>query len=249
MTLVEFLAPLKTSRSNRSKCLAVLYYCEHYSGTASMTVEAIRTALVRARVPKAAKVNVADVLAKSGEFVDSPGADENGRRLWELTDTGDRHVRDLLGLPATEAEIEHDVSALTKLAAKVSDETVRGYVEEAIKCLQAGALRAAVVFLWTGAIRTLHAEALKKGPTAVNTALQKQHPKARTVSGVEHFAWISDRVFLEATPDMGLLDKGQKDTLVEALDLRNRCGHPTKYRPGEAKARGFIEDVLGIVFT
>jgi len=45
------------------------------------------------------------------------------------------------------------------------------------------------------------------------------------------------------------LDKGQRDTLFEALGLRNRCGHPTKYRPGANKARRFIEDIANIVFT
>jgi hypothetical protein len=248
MTLVEFLAPLKNSRSNRNKCLAALYYRKHYEGTATMAVGELSAALGRARVPKAARVNVADVVAKAGEYVDSPGVDEQGRRLWQLTDTGDRFVRDLLSLPQAEPEIEHDVGALMSLAAKVSDETVRGYVEEAIKCLRAGALRAAVVFLWTGAIRTLHERALKDSKT-LNDALQKQDPKVRRVSTIEHFGWIADRVFLEATPDMGLLDKGEKDTLVEALNLRNRCGHPTKYTPREAKVRGFTEDVLGIVFV
>jgi len=39
------------------------------------------------------------------------------------------------------------------------------------------------------------------------------------------------------------------DDLSQALDLRNKCGHPTKYRPRKIKARSFIEDVVGIVFT
>lgn len=112
-----------------------------------------------------------------------------------------------------------------------------------------GALRAAVVFLWTGAIRTLHEEALKKGASTVTQAVQKQDSRIRPVSKVEHFGWVNDKAFLDATPDLGLLDKGQKDTLVDALNLRNRCGHPTKYRPGEAKARSFIDDVVGIVFV
>jgi len=45
------------------------------------------------------------------------------------------------------------------------------------------------------------------------------------------------------------LDKGQGDTLIEALGLRNRRGNPTKYRPGANKARRFIEDIANIVFT
>jgi hypothetical protein len=246
MTLVEFLAPLKSS-SSRDKCLSVLYYRKHSEGTPGMTIAEIRADLRRARVPKAAKINIADVLARAGGYVDK--ASDDGRKLWQLTDSGDRHIRELLGLPSTEPEIKEDVAALSVLAGKIRDDTVRSYVEESIRCLQVGALRAAVVFLWAGAIRTLHEESLTKDAATVNAALQKQDPKARRVSTVEHFGWIGDRTFLDATPDMGLLDKGQKDTLVDALNLRNRCGHPTKYKPREAKAKSFIEDVLGIVFT
>lgn len=109
--------------------------------------------------------------------------------------------------------------------------------------------RAAIVFLWSGAIRTLHDDALAQGEKALNAAITKQDPKARPVKRIEDFAWVKDRTFLDACPDVGVLDKGQKDTLVEAPGLRNRCGHPTKYRPGVNKARSFIEDVVGIVFT
>ena len=103
--------------------------------------------------------------------------------------------------------------------------------------------------LWSGAIRTLHEKALTKGEATVNGAIQKQAPSVRDVKKLEDFAWIRDRTFLDACPDMGVLDKGEKDTLVDELNLRNRCGHPTKYRPGVQKARSFIEDVVGVVFT
>jgi hypothetical protein len=71
---------------------------------------------------------------------------------------------------------------------------------------------------------------------------------ALTVKKVDDFAYIKDATFLKAAFDLGLLDKGQRDTLQDALDLRNKCGHPTKYKPRVNKARGFIEDVVGIVF-
>ena len=53
---------------------------------------------------------------------------------------------------------------------------------------------------------------------------------------------------LLACGDLGLLDKGERSTLEEALNLRTRCGPPTKYKPGSAKASSFIEDVVGIVW-
>ncbi len=250
MTLVEFLAPL-LKESNREKCLAVLYFHLRYlspgASSDALTVEQIRDELRKARVPKWSKINVADVLNKSGAFVDSPGLFK-GRRVWRLTTSGEKHIRAVLKLPAAEPEIEHDVTTLEALAAKVSDSIVRGYIDEAIKCLSVGALRAAVVFLWSGAIRTLQQEALAKGKKKLNPAIAKHDPKARSVNKLEDFAYIKDATSLLAFQDLGVLDKGEKGTLDEALNLRNRCGHPTKYVPGPKKASSFIEDVIGIAF-
>jgi hypothetical protein len=247
MTLAEFLAPLG-SAAQRDLCLAVLYYELRYRDRTALTVEEIREELVRARVPKASKINVADVLNKAGGLVDSPGVN-GSRRLWQLTVSGEKYIRADLNLPAAEPEIEHDVTTLESLAAKVSDLIVRDYILEAIKCLSIGALRAAVVFLWTGAIRALQEEAIARHPASLNTAISKHDPKARQVTKLEDFAYVRDATALLALQELGVLDKGEKATLGEALDLRNRCGHPTKYKPGEKKVSSFIEDVVGIVFA
>lgn len=98
-------------------------------------------------------------------------------------------------------------------------------------------------------MRTLHEAALAKGAAKVNAAIAKHDPRARAVSKVDDFAYVKDKVFLLAAFDLGLVDKGERDTLQEGLDLRNRCGHPTSYKPGEKKASGFIEDIVGIVFA
>jgi hypothetical protein len=246
MTLVEFLAPLK-SASNRERVLAVLYYRQRYDGMDALTVEQIRDGLERARAPKWKSANVADVLAKSGAYVDSPGRDGKAL-LWKLTPSGVEHVREKLGLPATDPEVEHDVGTLTALAAKVKDADVRAYVEEAITCLQVDALRACVVFLWVGAIRTIHTEMLTYPESSLNTSLQKFDQKARKVSKLDHFAYINDATALLAAQDLGMYDKSEKDTLVEALNLRNRCGHPAKYTPGVKKVSSFIEDILSTVY-
>jgi hypothetical protein len=247
MTIAEFLAPLGPG-SQRGVCLGVLYYHQHFRNKPSLTTEEIRDELKRARVPKASKINVADVLNKSGALVDSPGASRN-RRLWQLTTSGETHVRARLNLPSPTPDIDHDVATLQALAAKVSDGVVRDYVLEAIKCLSAGAIRAAIVFLWTGAIRTLQEECLTAYAATLNAAITKHDPKARPVNKLEDFAYIRDATALLAFQELGILDKGEKTTLGEGLDLRNRCGHPTKYIPGIKKASSFIEDVVGIVFA
>jgi hypothetical protein len=247
ITLVEFIAPLK-KRSQRDQCLAVLYFVERYKDSKAQTSAEIRTTLGQARVPRAAKINVADVMARSGHYVDAPTSNEHGHKLWQLTDSGREYVRGILGLPQEQPEIEADVSALTTLAGSITDPVVRGFVDEAILCLRVGALRAAVVFLWTGAIRTIQDECMAHGAPALNTALTRHDSRAKHVGKIEDFASIKDSLTLLAARDLAIVDKGEWQTLDEALGLRNRCGHPTRYKPGIKKASSFIEDVLNIVF-
>jgi len=246
MILIEFLAPIKSSI--RDRILGILYFEQRYNNVTALTVDQIRQRLRASRTARWAKINVADVLAKSGHYVDSPRTEGN-RRIWTLTDSGTKKVRELLHLPETEPEIEHDVGTLTATAAKIRDPEVQDYVNEAIKCLQVGALRAAVVFLWTGAIRTLQHKMMSHGGAAVTAALQTHDLKARKVTRVDDFAHVKDKTVLLAAKDLGVLDKGEKDSLEEALNLRNRCGHPGNYKPGEKKVSGFAEDLITIVFS
>jgi hypothetical protein len=248
VTLIEFLAQLPSPRTNRNGILATLYFMNRYQGVQDATVGQIRASLKQARYPAAGVANIAQSLSDAGHYVDTGGLGPGGARLWKLTDSGAAYVRELLGLPEAEPEIEYDVGSLTVLSAQITDENIRAYVDEAIQCLSVGALRAAIVFIWTAAIRTLHEYATAEGITKVNAALKKQDPKAREIKTADDFAYVKDRKFLDAAPDIGILDKGEKETLIEALNLRNRCGHPTKYRPKENKAKGFIEDVVGIVW-
>src|SRR5712691_3052472 len=177
MTLVEFLHPVE-GNSNRDRCLAVLYYKHRYDEVESLTAEQIKQALIHSRIPRAKFVNVADVLAKSGALVDSPGS-TGAALLWRLTDAGKKHVRDLMGLPESEPEIEHDVSSLNKLIDGLSDLIVKGFITEAVTCLQVGALKASIVFVWAGAVRTLQEKVIAKGVSAVNAAILVHDPKAR----------------------------------------------------------------------
>ena len=86
MTLVEFIAPLAQSTYG-NKVLAILYYYARYEDTPAMTVEQIRAGLRRARVRNTTKINVGDVLSKSGANVDTAGT-EGSKKLWTLTPTG-----------------------------------------------------------------------------------------------------------------------------------------------------------------
>lgn len=246
MTLVEFLNPVKTS-SNRDRCLALLYYKQRYEQIESLTADQIKNALIQSRMPKSRSINVADVMAKSGALMDSPGA-KGLALLWRLTGAGEIHVRQLMGLKEAEAEIEHDVSYLKDLVARIADPLVRAYIEEAVDCLSISALKAGIVFLWAGAVRTLQERVLSAGIPQVNAAIKRHDPKAREVKRLDDFQYIKESTLLLAAEGVGVIDKAERNTLEDALNLRNKCGHPNKYDPGIKKASSFIEDVRGIVF-
>ena len=158
-------------------------------------------------------------------------------------------MRKLLSLPVAEPELEHDVSSLMLLVKRLPDADVRSYIEEAVTCLRVGALRACVVFLWSGAIRTIQQKLLDRGALALNAAVAKHDAKARAVAKLDDFAYVKDNVTLLAAQDLGVIDKTQKTILGQGLDLRNACGHPSQYTLGPKKASSFIEDVVGIVFA
>jgi len=246
MTIVEFLHPIR-AKSLRDVCLAALYFAHRYEGVESLSVEALRALLRRGHIPRATKLNLADVLAKSAPFVDTVGK-EGSRFLWALTTTGQQHVRTLLNLPATEAEIENDVTSLVKLTAKISDPNVADYVKESITCLSVNALRAAVVFVWAGAVKTIRDLVFACGASAVTTALVKHDPKARPVKHIDDLVYPKETTLLIVAQDLGIYDKNQRGILEDCLDLRNKCGHPGKYKIGPKKVSALIEDLVGIVF-
>jgi len=246
MTLVELLGKLD-SPSRQSQTLVALYYGTVVGQVADMTAAQLKGALVASRAPRAKNANVADILSKCGEYVDytTPKA---GARLWRLTGTGIEHVRSLVGIPETHIEKKHDVQALTDLVVGISSPEVRKYFEEAIVCLRAGALRACIVFVWTGVISTVRERMFAKGLPALNAALVRHYQKCKTINSLDDFAYVPDNLLLLAAQDLQLFDKSQKTILEHGLDLRNHSGHPAKYDPGGKKASSFIEDMLSIVF-
>lgn len=247
MTLVEFIHPLKGSPL-RDICLAALYFEKRYTGKEQVTVEVLRDLLKRAHVPKVAKLNLADTLSRSAPFVDVVGKSGN-RFLWAITSSGEQRVRTLLGLPEADVEIEHDVSSLAKVVASIADSDVASYVNESITCLSAGALRASVVFLWAGAAREIQQRVMQCSKPDINTAVQKYDNKARQIKQIDDLSYLKESTLLLVAQELGLFDKNERSVLEDALDLRNKCGHPGKYNPGPKKVSGFIEDVVGILFS
>jgi len=148
----------------------------------------------------------------------------------------------------TRGKIVNHTASLSALLTNIKDAVVKDFIDESILCFGVLAYRAGIVFLWSGAIRTIHQACIDEGHTKLNAALLKHDPKSRQVHKIEDFANVNDKLTLLVARELGIFDKGQWKILQASLDLRNDCGHPTKYKPRENKASSFIEDVVGIVW-
>lgn len=246
MTVTEFLYPLR-SAPRTIQVQASLYFAKFYVGKPTLAPSEIKAYLVSARVPGARGVNVSQALANSGPAAHRP--DGTG---WELTNTGEQDLERRYGVARPRPDgglsaTDGDIAELRALAGRVPDAATQDYVEEAVVCLEAGARRAAVVFLWSGAIPTLRDMLWQCGVSPIEQALHTHNPKAKFRKKSD-FEGVKDADLLQVAHDLSIIDKSEKKRLSEALDLRNDCGHPVKYRPGEKKVASFIEDVVGILW-
>lgn len=244
MTLPELIS--KLAAPSRLDVILTTMYFEAGGGRELVTSDGIRDAMRQARVPKAGSINVTDYLSKAGGLVDSPGI-KDGRRTWRLTDTGRAHVLMLLG--GVSPTVEEDVSTLMSQIDRLKDRDVMEYVREALMALQAGARRAAVVFVWVGAVRLVQGAVMAAGIAESNAAIKKHYPKARDIKTIDDLQFIQESTLLLAARDLNIFDKGEAQILEHCLDVRNKCGHPGKYKPGPKKLSSIIEDLISVIYS
>lgn len=181
------------------------------------------------------------------ELVHSPGK-EQAANLWQLTQTGRARIRNALNLPEVQTVLHAEAQAIQQAAGLAKNPDIASFLEEAAKCVEVGALRAAIVFAWIGGVRVIQERMISKGEANVQAALKKHDPKGRSVKSIDDFAYYKESTQLLAAQELGVLDKSQRETLENCLKERNKCGHPGKYEPGKKKAAAVLEDLLQVAF-
>jgi len=141
-----------------------------------------------------------------------------------------------------------DTTRIEKSFSVLKDGDEKSYLLEAIKCFNAMAPRAAIILAWNAAIRNIQNSCLKSGPTALNGAIRKHRPNAPRIDVIEDFEKIAEGIILQSSCTLKVFSKHEKDILVDCLNLRNKCGHPSAYMPKEHRVASFLEDLHNIVF-
>lgn len=145
-------------------------------------------------------------------------------------------------------ELPINIESVEKAILKIRDKDEADYLKEALDCMKFGSLRAGIIFAWNAAVINIRKKCFNHGSVTLNNAIKKYLPKPKAIKKIEDFAYISDSTLLLVSQDLGIIDKGEKDSLEDCLDTRNKCGHPGKYRPKPIKAAAVIEELITIVF-
>jgi hypothetical protein len=192
--------------------------------------------------PQAKKVNLADYLGRAKGLV------ANMPDGWKLTDEGKQHVIKTAKLPSGPAQSAASTKLRTHLA-KIQNVDVAAFVEEAIKCLEYGLLRSAVLMAWVAAVGVLYEHILKNKLPDFNKAGQaKLQNKWKQVTTFDDLADLKEKDFIELCESSSVFGKSIKKELENCLNLRNGCGHPNALAIGEPRVVTHIDQLIRNVF-
>ena len=144
----------------------------------------------------------------------------------------------------------NEFQELEDLLFKVKTDIESNYLLEGIQCFRIGALRAGVIFIWSAAIWKIHNLIIEKSTLKeINEEISKLDKSNKKIKVVESFQHYKDDTVLHLTEKIGLFDKQEKNELINiCLGLRNKCGHPTNFKPEIHRVNSFVENIINLVY-
>lgn len=161
----------------------------------------------------------------------------------------------LHALPVKDSAVEAPAQALHSLreAAASAPSDYQDYLDEAVRCYEGGMYRAAVLMVWSACIQHLFSviDDRRGGTKAMEAANRARFGKGdpppssyKKISKTDDLLYFKEANVLLIAEDAGLINRNARGLLDEKLKLRNRCGHPTRYKPGREETVIFIESLL-----
>jgi hypothetical protein len=157
----------------------------------------------------------------------------------------------LHAIPVSDSTTESPAQALHSLrvAANLAPANYAEYLEEAVRCYEGGMYRAAVLMVWAAVVEHLYTAigAHRGGIKAFEAANFSRYGTSaayRKIKKSDDLLYLKEIQLIQLGEDAGLFNKNARLLLDEKLILRNRCGHPTQYKPGRDETVIFIESLL-----
>lgn len=170
---------------------------------------------------------------------------------WQLTDKGRDSLKEKGLMPPQKTPLTQTSLDLRTHLSSIQNPEAKTFVEDAILCLEAKALRPAIVMSWLGAVMVLRDHVIGD-PTRLSEfnkkaqARKKPWEDARTT---DDLSTISDNDLLELLEDSHIITPDIRRALKQCLDQRNRCAHPNSFRIGEQQVAAHIETLILNVYA
>lgn len=166
---------------------------------------------------------------------------------WEILEPGKTHLQNL-GINSSSLAVKQVAISLRSHLDNIQNPTTRAFTEEAIGCYEAKFYRSAIVMSWIAAVDVLHREVVKNHLNQFNAQAKAVNAKWKDAVNEDGLGRMGEEDFLNRCAAIGVLGKNQKEQLIQALKLRNGCGHPNSLRVGENNTAAHLETLLMNVF-
>ncbi|MDP4538702.1 hypothetical protein Q9K01_03585 [Qipengyuania sp. DY56-A-20] len=167
---------------------------------------------------------------------------------WEITSSGRQKLTNDGIIEGNQGTINL-ASDLRRHVSLVTDDEVREYLNETVRCYELGLLRSAVVMAWIAAVYVMQLNILNNHLTAFNAEAARVDSRWKPAKSTDDLGKMKESDFLDRTAAIGLVGKNVKSALKECLDRRNACGHPNSYKIGPNIVAAHIETLVLNVFS
>jgi hypothetical protein len=136
---------------------------------------------------------------------------------------------------------------LRDLARNLPESAERTFLEEAVRCFEVEAYRAAIVMAWIVTLDHLYGYILAHKLQSFNAALsQMKDRRVRTsnIASRDDFSDIPEGKFIEICRNARIISNDVRKILEQKLDTRNSAAHPSGVIITPVKASEFIHDLV-----
>jgi hypothetical protein len=148
--------------------------------------------------------------------------------------------------------------AIKQIIANIPYPDQKGYLEEALRCIEADCKRAAAVLGWSAAMHHIHSKIEEIGfdkfnKKADDMATQtkgrfKSFKASAPVDSISDLREVPDRRILWVLDGMEVLESNQRQRLEYGLDMRIQASHPGDAEVTLTNLESFFSDLSTLVF-
>lgn len=148
--------------------------------------------------------------------------------------------------------------AIKKIIAGIPYPDQKGYLEEALRCIESECKRAATVLGWSAAMHHIHSKIEEIGFDKFNKKAEEMSKQtmgrfkafkgSAPVESISDLREVPDRRILWVLDGMSILESNQRQRLEYGLDMRIQASHPGDAEVTLTNLESFFSDLSTLVF-